>query len=61
MKLKKGDKFYWAHPVSGERQTLTYTGTTREVKGVLMDFFKNQKGETLFFYPSEVKRDFVEI
>lgn len=59
--IKKGDKFHYIQPYFNRRMTLTYTGTRREVKGVLMDFFTTEKGETVFFYPSEVERDFVKI
>ena len=53
----KGDVFERINPGTNQWERLTYTGTRREIKGVEMDFFTNEKGETVFFYPSEVERD----
>ena len=52
--MKKGDKFIYTN-ILGKKETVTYTGTQREVKGVLFDFFIMEDGSTAFFYPSEVK------
>ena len=54
--MKKGDKFEYRCLFTGLQETLTYTGTYREVKEVMYYFFTNEKGETLFFTTSEVER-----
>lgn len=51
--LKKGDTFIYTDQL-GKKQRAVYTGTQREVKGVLFDFFTMEDGTTSFFYPSEV-------
>jgi len=54
--MKEGDKFEYVELFTGQRDTLTYTGTFREIKYVMYHFFTNQKGETVFFTPREVER-----
>lgn len=54
--MKKGDKFEYTDIFTGLKETMTYTGTFREVKYVMYHFFTNEKGDTLFFTPTEVER-----
>lgn len=54
--MKKGDQYEYVELFTGQRDTLTYTGTFREVKSVMYHFFTNEKGEMVFFLPSEVER-----
>lgn len=56
MNLKTGDLVEYTNPYSQDKQILKYTGTRREVKGVMFDFFINGKKETVFFSPEEVDR-----
>lgn len=56
--MKENDKFIRKNPITGEEEVWTYTGTKREVKGVLFEFFTDSKGRTCFFYPSEVLEEF---
>ena len=51
--MKKNDAFIYTDRL-GKKQRVVYTGTQREVKGVLFDFFTMEDGSTAFFYPSEV-------
>lgn len=51
--MEKGDKFIYTDRL-GKTQVVTYTGTRREVKGCLFDFFTMQDDTCAFFYPSEV-------
>lgn len=51
--LNKDDNVEFTDPHTNQKVNLTYLGKG-EVKEVLFDFFKNDSGETLFFYPSEV-------
>ncbi len=53
LNLKKGDTFIYTNQL-GEKQRVVYTGTRREIKDVLFDFFTMEDGTTSFFYPSEV-------
>lgn len=51
--MKKGDEFTYTDRF-GKKQRVVYTGTQREVKGVMFDFFTMEDGSCAFFYPSEV-------
>jgi hypothetical protein len=51
--MKKGDTFIYTDQL-GKKQRAVYTGTRREIKEVLFDFFTMEDGSTAFFYPSEV-------
>jgi hypothetical protein len=53
--LEAGDKVVHTDELK-RKHVLTYTGTRREVKYVLYDFFTTEKGETVFFSPSEVEQ-----
>ncbi len=53
--INKGDKVIYRETFTGQVQTLTYTGIRREIKEVMFDFFTNEKGESVFFTPSEVE------
>ena len=54
--MKKGDKLEYTDTFTGTKEILTYTGTFREVKYIMYHFFTDEKGNTLFFSPSEVER-----
>lgn len=54
--MKEGDKYQYADTFTGLQETLTYTGTFREVKYVKYHFFTTENGLTVFFSPSEVER-----
>ncbi len=54
--MKKGDKFEYRELFTGQTEVLTYTGTFREIKEVMYYFFTTEKGDTVFFTPSEVER-----
>lgn len=51
--MEKGDKFIYTDQL-GKTQVVTYTGTRREIKGCLFDFFTMADGSCAFFYLSEV-------
>lgn len=50
-----GKKFEHTCPYFGTKRILTYTGTRREIKEVLFDFFETENGQTVFFSPFEVQ------
>lgn len=54
--MKKGDRYLHTELFTGQTDVLTYTGTFREIKYVMYHFFTNEKGDTVFFTPSEVER-----
>jgi hypothetical protein len=51
--MKKGAEFIYTD-IFGKKQRVVYTGTRREVKEVMFDFFTMEDGTTAFFYPSEI-------
>lgn len=51
--MKKDDVFIYTDRL-GKKQRVVYTGTRREVKEVMFDFFTMEDGSCAFFYPSEV-------
>lgn len=54
--LTEGDVYSWTDPYDSSRTLrLTATGTRREIKEVLFDFFLAEDGQCLFFSPEEVE------
>jgi hypothetical protein len=51
--MTKGDTFIYS-PGYVKPMKVTYTGTSREVKGVIFHFFTTETGECVLFYPSEI-------
>jgi hypothetical protein len=55
MKPTPGDKFIHTD-IIGRKQTVTYLGIRREVKGCEFEFFVDNKGDSCFFTDTEVKK-----
>lgn len=58
---KEGEVFERINPYNGKKERFTATGTRREIKEVLFDFFIAENGDTVFFYPSEVETEMIKI
>jgi len=56
-----GERFEHTCRHFGTKQKLTYTGTRREVKDVLYDFFTTEDNQTVFFSPYEVRDNMVKL
>lgn len=61
MTLKENQTYEYVNPYTQSKEVLRYTGTRREIKEVMFDFFVNSKNETVFFLPSEVEQYMKEI
>ena len=55
MKPTPGDKLIHTD-IIGRKQTVTYLGIRREVKGCEFEFFVDDKGDSCFFTDTEIKK-----
>ena len=52
-KLKAEDKFIYTDPITKTQHKLTYTGTRREVKGCVFEFFIEEGNKDCCFFSDE--------
>ena len=48
--MKAGDKFIYTDPINKTQHKLTYTGTRREIKGCMYEFFTEEGKDGCCFY-----------